>query len=91
MSSQTFNLLHFKQLISLYSTVSSALNSLSALITEDFVKRYWPGKSDIVLGNMSKIISVATGLIAFLLVFVMKTVNETIQIAPVWESSYLAY
>ncbi|XP_035714103.1 sodium-coupled monocarboxylate transporter 1 [Folsomia candida] len=64
------------------STVSSALNSLSALITEDFVKRYWPGKSDIVLGNMSKIISVATGLIAFLLVFVMKTVNETIQIAP---------
>ncbi|KAG4068534.1 hypothetical protein HA402_004875 [Bradysia odoriphaga] len=64
------------------STVSSALNSLTALITEDFVKHYRPQWDEIKLGYTSKIISTVTGLISFALVFVVRILNRTINISP---------
>ncbi|KAJ6648014.1 Sodium-coupled monocarboxylate transporter 1, partial [Pseudolycoriella hygida] len=64
------------------STVSSCLNSLTALITEDFVKKYRPEWDEIKLGYVSKIISTVTGLIAFALVFVVRILNYTINISP---------
>lgn len=65
------------------STVSSALNSLTAILVEDYVKMFRPGLDQIKLGYISKIVSTVSGLIAFGLVFVIAVVNETIQISPV--------
>jgi sodium-coupled monocarboxylate transporter 8/12 len=64
------------------STVSSALNSLTAILVEDYVKVYRPGLDQVRLGWLSKIVSTASGLVAFGLVFVIAVVNETIQISP---------
>jgi len=64
------------------STVSSALNSLTAIITEDFVKHYRPELSEERLGWISKMISVGSGVIAFVLVFPIAFINESIQISP---------
>ena len=63
--------------------MSSALNSLAAIITEDFVKHYRPGLSEERLAIISKVISTVSGLIAFALVFVIAEVNKTVQISPV--------
>lgn len=64
------------------STVSSALNSLTAIITEDYVKAFRPNLSEIKLGRISKFISTACGLLAFSFVFVVAEVNKTINISP---------
>ncbi|ODM96987.1 Sodium-coupled monocarboxylate transporter 1 [Orchesella cincta] len=64
------------------STMSSALNSLTAVITEDFVKHYKPHLSDEKLGFVSKLISITVGMIAFGLVFVIKIVNKTVNLSP---------
>jgi len=63
--------------------VSSALNSLTAIITEDFVKHHRPGLSEERLAVISKTISAVSGIIAFGLVFIIAEVNKTVQISPV--------
>lgn len=69
--------------INFLSSVSSALNSMAAIFTEDFVKHYKPGLSEERLAVVSKVISTVSGIIAFLLVFAVAEVNKTVQISPV--------
>ncbi len=65
------------------SSVSSALNAMTASITEDFVKYYKPELTEEQLAFGSKIISTICGCVAFIFVFPIAAVNDTVQIAPV--------
>lgn len=63
-----------------YSSVSSALNALPAIIIEDYVKPYRPGLSDIKLGYLSKIISLVGGLVSFALIFVIALIGNVLPV-----------
>jgi len=65
------------------SSVSSALNALSATITEDFVKFHYPNIRTERMATVSKIISALCGVVAFAFIFPTAIVNETVPIVPV--------
>jgi len=52
------------------STVSSGLNALAAIITEDYVKKWKPYLSDRKLSHISKIICITSGMISFGFLFI---------------------
>jgi hypothetical protein len=56
---------------------------MTASITEDFVKYYKPELTEEQLAFGSKIISTICGCVAFIFVFPIAAVNDTVQIAPV--------
>ncbi|CAG7709868.1 unnamed protein product, partial [Allacma fusca] len=51
------------------SSVSSGLNALAAIITEDYIKKWVPDISDSRLSTIAKIISVVCGLLSFGFIF----------------------
>jgi hypothetical protein len=74
-SNQQFSLFHF------FSSVSSALNALPAIIVEDYVKPFKPGLSDLSLGRLSKIITLVGGLISFSLIFIVALVGNILPVS----------
>lgn len=62
------------------STVSSALNSLAAVVTEDYVKKYKPNLSEVKLGLVSKIVSLVGGIISFALLFAIAAVGNILPV-----------
>jgi Na+/proline symporter len=56
--------------------VSSALNALSAIITEDYVKKWRPNLKDAQLARISKLVSVVGGCLAFAFVFVAELMGD---------------
>ncbi|OXA58926.1 Sodium-coupled monocarboxylate transporter 1 [Folsomia candida] len=63
------------------SSVSSALNALSAIITEDYVKKWRPNYKDAQLARISKIVSVVGGILSFAFVFVAELMGDIFPIA----------
>lgn len=47
------------------------------------MKGYRPDWDDVKLGYVSKVVSTVSGLIAFGLLFIIKIVNETVNLSPV--------
>lgn len=64
----------------MYSSVSSALNALPAIIVEDYVKPFKPELSDMKLGVISKLISAIGGLLSFSLIFVVAAVGNILPV-----------
>lgn len=64
-----------------HSSVSSALNALSAIITEDYVKKWRPNYKDAQLARISKIVSVVGGILSFAFVFVAELMGDIFPIA----------
>lgn len=63
-----------------FSSVSSSLNALPAIIVEDYVKPYKPGLSDIKLGYISKVITAVGGMISFCIIFVIAAVGNILPV-----------
>lgn len=53
------------------------------LLTEDFLKHYRPSLNSAELERSSRIISILCGVLGYGLVFLIKLINETMQISPV--------
>ncbi|OXA57937.1 Sodium-coupled monocarboxylate transporter 1 [Folsomia candida] len=64
------------------TTVSSTISSLAVLLTEDFLKHYRPSLNSAELERSSRIISILCGVLGYGLVFLIKLINETMQISP---------
>ncbi|XP_021946912.2 sodium-coupled monocarboxylate transporter 2 [Folsomia candida] len=63
------------------STVSSGLNSLAAIITEDYVRKFKPDISDAVLLNVSRIVSIVSGILSFGFVFIAMNMGNIYPVA----------
>lgn len=65
----------------LFSTVSSGLNGLAAMMTEDFVKFYHPKLKDQTMANISKGICVLSGIISVLCTFAAEAVESIFPVS----------
>jgi Na+/proline symporter len=63
-----------------FSTVSSIVNSLAAIIVEDYVKKWKPNLSEAKLTLISKEISVVTGLLGFGFVFIAERMGSIFSV-----------
>lgn len=64
------------------SSVSSGLNALAAIITEDYVKKWKPDVSDARLSFISKIVTAATGVMSFAFIFVAEQMGNVFSVRP---------
>jgi len=60
--------------------VSSGLNSLAAITLEDFAKYFYPNMTERTSTNVSKVLAVAYGLLAFVLVFAAEQLGGILQV-----------
>lgn len=58
------------------SSVSSALNAMSAIVVEDYVLKLRPDMNDKVLFHVSRAVSVITGCISFSFIFVVRLMGD---------------
>lgn len=56
--------------------MSSGLNGLAAMMTEDFVKFYRPNLKEKTMANISKATCVVTGIISYLCTFAVEAVES---------------
>ena len=76
-----FELIMTETLLPFHSTVSSGLNSLAAIILEDFVRPFCcTNMDDARATKVSKILAVVFGLICFALVFVAAQLGNVLQV-----------
>ncbi len=62
------------------SSVSSGLNSLSAILTYDYVKQWYPDLSDETLLRLSKTFCVVFGVISFGFIFVAENLGNILPV-----------
>lgn len=65
----------------LCSSVSSGLNALAAIITEDYVKRIKPDASVRFLFNLSRAICVVSGILSFAFVFIARGMGDIFPVS----------
>ncbi len=58
------------------SSVSSALNAMSAIVVEDYVLKLRPDMSDRVLFHVSRAVSVISGCVSFSFIFVVRLMGD---------------
>ena len=64
------------------STVSSGINSLAAIVLEDFIKGgCYPSISDTAEANISKALSLFFGVLTFVLVFVAEQLGGILSVS----------